>query len=94
MRGPGAKLKIMETSKPVVDIVRQNIEDITIASGRFGSRFSKPSMLGIDKKGITTKKPKALVELVMTKMAVKFKHKLYKKSLMELAGSDCLLNSE
>ena len=76
MSGPGAKLKIMETSKPVVDIVRPNIEDITIANGRFGTRFSIPSMLGIDKKGITTKKPKAVVELVMTKMAVKFKNKL------------------
>ena len=76
MRGPGAKSKIMETSKPVVDIVRPNIEDITIANGRFGTRFSIPSMLGIDKKGMTIKKPKAVVELVMTRMAVKFKHKL------------------
>ena len=51
MSGPGAKLKIMETSKPVVDIVRPNIEDKTIANGRFGTRFYIPIMLGIDKKG-------------------------------------------
>ena len=76
MRGPGAKLKIMETSKPVVDIVRPNIEDITIAIGRFGTRFSILSMLGIDKKGITLTKPKAVIELVMTRMVVKFKNKL------------------
>ena len=74
--GPGAKLKILERRKLVVDIVRPNIEDITIANGRFGTRFSIPSMLGIDKKGMTTKKPKAVVELVMTRMAVKFKQKL------------------
>ena len=76
MRGPGAKLKIMETSKHVVDIVRPNIEDITIANGRFGTRFSIPSMLGIDKKGITPTKPKAWIELVITMMVVKFKNKL------------------
>ena len=74
--GPGDKLKIMERSKLVVDIVRPNIEDITIANGRFGTRFSIPSMPGIDKKGMTTNKPKAVIELVMTRMAVKFKHKL------------------
>ena len=76
MSGPGAKLKIMETSKPVVDIVRPNIEDITIANGRFGTLFSIPSMLGIDKKVITPSKPKAVIELDMTRIVVKFKNKL------------------
>tara|TARA_B100000212_G_scaffold236981_1_gene180328 strand:+ start:73 stop:363 length:291 start_codon:yes stop_codon:yes gene_type:complete len=74
--GPGYKLKIIEIVNPIIEIKRPNIEDITMAIGRFGARFSIPSMVGIDKKVITKTKPKAGKELHITKMVVIFKNKL------------------
>ena len=76
MSGPGDKLKIMERRKTVVDIARPNIEDTTIAIGKFGDRFSIPSRLGTDKSGVTQTTPKALTELAMTMIVMKFKNRV------------------
>ena len=86
IKGPGAKLNIIESKKPKRDMTSPNIEDRTIAIHKDGA-CCKPNKVGVDSKAITRMTPTADMELTITSAVVKPRAKFKKETLTPLEAA-------
>ncbi len=70
IRGPGDKLKIIENTKPRIDIETQNIEDRAIAINNDWA-LCNPNIVGLESKEMTRITPTSDIELTLTSAVVK-----------------------
>ena len=81
--GPGAKLNIIASIKPIRDKTSPNIEDRIIAIPRDGASCN-PIKVGVESKATTRITPTADIELTMTRAVVKPRAKFKKDTLTPL----------
>ena len=86
IRGPGDKLKIIASKKPISDIASPNIEDRIIAIHK-EEACCKPNKVGVESNAITRMTPTADIELTMTRAVVTPRAKFKKDTFMPLPAA-------
>ncbi len=86
IKGPGAKLNIIERKKPIRDMTIPNIEDRPIATHKDGA-CCNPNKVGVESKAITRMTPIADIELTITSAVVKPRAKFKKDTLTPLEAA-------
>ena len=86
IRGPGGKLIIIASEKPMSDKTNPNMEDRSIAIHR-DLAFCNPNKVGVESNAITRMIPTADIELTMTSAVVKPRAKFKNETLTPLEAA-------